>query len=257
MKKVFVLVSLLALAVAIPAGAQTNSKNIARIYTIKTKPGEAQQWEAGMKKLEAWDHQNNMPGILYVWSVISGPNYGDYILGTFGHDWKDFDAMQAHAEKVGAGKEIQETVAPYTASVGISYYAFLSNLSSPITPGQKPMPMSELSFFTLKPGGTQPVINAIKQAGAAMAKTHWKGNGPGEWYALADGGEGPQLVLSVGHENWAGFQEPSPSLTEMLAQAYGKAGAHALGHEFNSHVRSEYSEIIRYRPDLSYNPAGQ
>jgi hypothetical protein len=42
-------------------------------------------------------------------------------------------------------------------------------------------------------------------------------------------------------------------LTEMLAQAYGKAGAQALGHEFNSHIRGTYSEIIRYRPDLSYN----
>jgi hypothetical protein len=257
MRKACVFLALLALAVAIPAGAQTQSKNIARIYTIKVKPGEGQQWEAAFKKLEAWEHQQNLPGTLYVWSVISGENFGDYVLGTFGHDWADFDEMQARGEKVGVGKEVGETVAPYTASVGISYYAFLSDMSSPITPGQPPMPMSEVTFFTLKPGGMQPVMNAIKQAGAAMAKTHWKGNGPGEWYALVDGGEGPQLVLSVGHENWAGFQAPSPSLTEMLAQAYGKAGAHALGHEFNSHVRSENSEIIRYRPDLSYNAPAQ
>ena len=252
MRKACVFLSLLALAVAIPAGAQSNSKNIARIFTIRTKPGQAQQWEGGLKKMTAWYHQQNLPVTLYVWSVISGEDLGDYVLGEFGHDWADFDQMQARGEKVGVGKEVEETVAPYTESVKMSFYTFLPNMSSPITPGQKPMPMSEVTFFTLKPGGTEPVINVIKQAGAAMAKTHWKGNGPGEWYALVDGGEGPQLVLSVGHENWAGFQEPSPSLTEMLAQAYGKAGANALGHEFDSHIRGIYSEIIRYRPDLSY-----
>ena len=261
MKKVFVFLSLLALAVAVamPAGAQSNSKNIARIYTIKAKPGEGQQWESAFKKLEAWEHQQNLPGTLYVWSVISGDEFGEYILGTFGHDWKDFDEMQARGEKAGVGKEIGETVAPYTESVTISYYAFQPGLS--ITPpnlNQPPTPMSHVTFFTLKPGGMEPVMNAIKQANAAIKKTHWPGaENPGGWYALVDGGEGPQLVLSIGLKNWAGLQEPSPTFDEMLVQAYGEAGAHAIEHEFDSNVRSEYSEIIRYRPDLSYNAPTQ
>jgi hypothetical protein len=257
MNKVCAFLSLLVLAVAIPAGAQTNSKNIARIYTIRAKPGQEQQWEAGLKKLQAWEHQQNLPGTYYVWSVISGPNIGDYILGEFGHAWADFDEMQARAEKAGFGKELDETVAPYTESVGISYYAFLTDLAiTPPDPNKPPMPMSEVNFFNLKPGGLAPAINAIKQANAAIKKTHWPGaENPGGWYVLVDGGEGPQLVLSGGLKNWAGMQEPSPSFEEMLEQVYGKAGAHALGHMFYSHVRSESSEIIRYRPDLSYNAA--
>jgi hypothetical protein len=257
MRKVCVFLSLLALAVAIPAGAQTNSKNIARIYTIGTKPGQAQQWEAGVKKMNAWSHQQNLPQTPYVWSVISGEHVGEYILGWFGHDWKDFDEMEARGEKAGVGKEIAENLQPYTESVTISYYAFLPDVSTPITPGQPPTPMSEVMFFTLKPGGMEPVMDAIKQVNAAIAKTHWKGNGPAGWYALVDGGEGPQLVLSIGHENWAGFQAPSPSLDEMLVQAYGKAGAHAIEHQFDAHLRGEYSEIIRYRPDLSSNGPAQ
>jgi hypothetical protein len=258
MRKVCVFLSLVALAVAVavPAGAQTNSKNIARIYNIKAKPGEAQQLEAGMKKMGAWGHQQNLQPP-YIWSVISGERVGEYVLGWFGHDWADFDEMQARGEKAGVDKMIAENLVPYTESVKISFYSFLPRLSSPITPGQPPMPMSEVMFFTLKPGGMEPVMDAIKQVNAAIAKTHWKGNGPAGWYALMDGSEGPQLVLSIGHENWAGMQAPSPSLDEMLEQAYGKAGAHALEHEFNSHVRGEYSEIIRYRPDLSYNPSAQ
>jgi hypothetical protein len=259
MRKVCVFLSLvaLALAVAVPAGAQTNSKNIARIYTIKTKPGQAQQWEAGFKKLQSWEHQQNLPGTLYVWSVISGPNYGDYILGTFGHDWADFDEMQARGEKSGVGKEIGETVAPYTASVGISYYAFQTDLAiTPPDPNKPPLPMSEVNFFTLKPGGLGPAINAIKQVNAAIKKTHWPGaDNPGGWYVLVNGGEGPQLVLSGDLKNWAAMKLPTPSFLEMLEQVYGKAGAHAIMHKFYSHVRSESNELIRYRPDLSYNAA--
>lgn len=259
MKKVLVLVSLLALAVAIPAGAQTQSKNIARIYTIKAKPGQAQQWEAALKKLEAWEHQQNFPGTFYVWSVISGDHYGDYVLGEFGHEWKDFDEMQARGEKAGFGKEVGETVAPYTESVKISYYAFQRDLSIvPPDPNKPPLPMSEVNFFTLKPGGLGPAMNAIKQVNAAIRKTHWPGGDtPGGWYVLVNGGEGPQLVLSGGYKNWAALQPPSTSFFKMLEEAYGEAGAKAIGHDFYSHVRSESNELIRYRPDLSYNVPAQ
>ena len=76
MRKMAVFVSLLALALAIPAGAQSNSKNIARIIAIKAKLGEGQQWEAASKRFHAWEHQHNVPGNAYVWSVISGENQG-------------------------------------------------------------------------------------------------------------------------------------------------------------------------------------
>ena len=257
MRKVLVFLSFIALAVALPAGAQSQPKTIARIYTIKVKRGEEQQWETGMKRLNAWLHQHNAPTTGYTWLVISGAETGEYVLGSFGLNWKDFDTMQERAAKEGFGKETQATVVPYTQSLQISYYAFLPDLSSPVKPNQPPTPMSEITFFNLKPGGQQAVINAIKQANAAMTKTHWKGNGPAGWYVLADGGERPQLVLSIGHMNWAGFQAPSPSLGEMLDQAYGKTRAQALGHTFNSHVRAENIEIILYRPDLSYIAASQ
>jgi len=256
MRKVIVFLSLVAVGVSVlmPAGAQTQPKTIARIITVRAKAGQGQQWEDALKSLQSWEHQQSVPGTSFSWNVISGDGFGAYVFGTFGHDWNDFDIMQAEGEKVGIGKEIGQTVAPYTASVKISYYRFLPDVSTPITPGLPPTPMSVVTFFTLKPGGVEPVLNAIKQVGAGMEKTHWKGNGnPAGWYELVDGGEGPQLVLSIGLKNWAGLKEGSPSLVQMLVQAFGKAGAHAIEHEFDSNVRSVYTEIIRYRPDLSYN----
>jgi hypothetical protein len=258
MRKVLVSLCFLALAVALPAGAQSQPKTIARINTIKVKPGEGQQWEAGTKRLNAWKRQENGPATTYIWSVISGGETGEYVEGSFGHDWKDFDAGRKRAVKDGFGKEVQATVVPYTELYESSYYAFQPDLSSPVNPNQPPTPMSEVTFFTLKPGGLQPVVNAIKQTNAAMGKTHWKGvGGSAEWYVLVSGGEGPQIFFSIGLKNYAAMQSPSMSVPDMLVQAYGKAKAQTLEHTFNSHVQSEYSELISYRPDLSYIAASQ
>lgn len=103
-----------------------------------------------------------------------------------------------------------------------------------------------------------PVIGAIKEVNAAIKKTHWAGaDTPGGWYVLADGGEGPQIVLSIGLKNWASMQGPSLSFGDMLSEVYGKPGAKALGRSFSTHVRSVRTEIIRYRPGLSYIAASQ
>ncbi len=131
MRKAYVFLSLVAVSVAVAmrVGAQTQPNTIARIITIKVKPDQSTQWEGALKRLEAWEHQQNLPGTTYVWSVISGEHSGDYVLGTFGHNWKDFDAMDLQRDKVGVGKEIGETVEPYTESVTFSYYAFQPDLA--------------------------------------------------------------------------------------------------------------------------------
>jgi len=66
MRKLLVFLSFVALAVALPAGAQSQPKTIARINTIKVKPGEGQQWEAGTKRLNAWKHEKNVPAATYI-----------------------------------------------------------------------------------------------------------------------------------------------------------------------------------------------
>lgn len=165
MRNGLVFLSFVALLVAaLPVGAQSQPKTIARIITLKVKPGEGQQWEAGMKRLHAWAHQENLPGNSYTWSVISGENFGEYVVGTFGHNWKDFDTMQARAVKDGIGKEIQAKVAPYTESVEISYYAFQPELSITLPdPKQPPTPMSSVTFFTLKPEACHPLSARSKK----------------------------------------------------------------------------------------------
>lgn len=243
------------LAAVMVVWGQSQPKNtVARIYTIKAKPGEGQQWEAAAKRFHAWEHQHNVPGNTYIWTVLTGPNEGAYVIGQFGHAWKDFDAMQMQGEKDGVGKELRATIAPYTESVMTSYYYFRPDLSiNPPDPNMPPSPLTAVTFFTLKPGGMDPVVNVIKQANEAIKKTHWPGaNNPGGWYVLANGGVGPEIVLAGNLRNYAGMEPTSPSFGAMLVSVYGKAGAEALGRTFDRQVRGIRTELLHYRSDLSY-----
>jgi hypothetical protein len=253
MKKLSVFLVLLAIAAALPAAAQTQSNTIGEVIRVKVKTGQSQQWEAAVKTLEQWEHQHNIPDTIYMWSIIAGEHTGEYYVGLFGHNWKDFDAIWKETE---LNKEIGATVAPYTESIERSFYEFLPDVSSPIDPSQPPPAYESITFFQLKLGGTDAVMNVIKQANVAIKKTNWSGR-KSAWYRLVEGGEYPQLVLSTGHDDWASFQEPSPSFSDILQQTFGKAGSEALGREFDKNVRSARGEIIQYRPDLSYIAASQ
>ena len=253
MRKTCVFLCLLALAAVLPASAQAEHNTIARVYDVVPKAGMDQQWQEGLKKFHQWEHEHHVAGTYYTWRVISGDRWGHYLIGTFGHDWKDFDAMEKDAP-AGIGDEFRADLPPYTGSVKAAYYAFRTDLSSTKpNPSQPPSHFTALITIMLKPGGDEDIADVIKAGNAAAEKSHWSGN-PSQWYSLVDGGEVPQLVLAVSHKDWADFQQPDPSFGKMLSGVYGKEGAEALGHKFNKQVRSIKTEILQYLPDLSYIP---
>ena len=252
MRKVLVFLSFIALAIALPAGAQMPAKSLDRIVVVKTKPSMSAQYEAGVKKLIDWSRQQKRPHTYYCWNIISGPRTGQYVFGTLGHDWKDFDAAEEGSG--GALKIIMEDMDPYTESVMISYWVYRKDLSGPPpNAGQAPPAFADVITFFLKIGGEPAVTDAIKTVGAAIQKSHWKGNGgPSGWYSRVNGGYGSALALSTGHENWADFQPPEPDLFKMINEVYGQEGAAAIWKKFDSGLRNVRTEIWRYRPDLSY-----
>ena len=256
MRKVGVFLSIIALAIALPASAQMAPKSMGQIYVIKTKPSMSAQWEAGFKKLIDWSKQQNRPATYYCWSILTGPRTGEYVLGTFGHDWKDFDAI--NTPNPDAGKIIQEDMAPYTESVRRSFWAYRGDLSGPpANAGQTPTAFSAVITFFFKQGTDMGSISdTIKQVRAAMKKSQWPGN-PGSWYSLVNGGFEPTMAVVLGHPNWADFQPPDPSLGKMLGEVYGQEGAGAIFNKFYGSMRAVRSEIWAYRPELSYIAASQ
>jgi hypothetical protein len=255
MRKVCVLLSFLALAFALPAGAQMHPKTVARIVNIKVKPGMGPEFEAGLKKFHQWEHEHHFPVTYFTWAIISGDRTGQYMLGTFGHDWKDFDEIQKAA--AGSGEQIQEDMGAYVESAVISYWVVRPGLSlTPPDPNAKVAPFADVTTFYLKPGDENDVEDVIKEVNTAIRKTQWPAK-PSRWYSLFNGGDGAAMVLASDCQSWAEFQTPETSLGKMLAGAYGQDGAETLMKKFDKALKSVRTEIYRYQPDLSYIPASQ
>ena len=78
----------------LPALAQETPGTVARIGVFEPKPGAAAQFEQGRKKHFEFHRKENDTWSWFTWEVISGEHEGTYITGTFGHQWKDFDAWE-------------------------------------------------------------------------------------------------------------------------------------------------------------------
>ncbi len=255
MKRTVVCLFVAALAVALPAAAQMRPKTIVRLYDVKVKSGMHQQFEAGVKKIRAWQKEHNYPLRSLTWSVISGERDGEYLIPVFAANWKEFDAAAKFGPEM--GKEIQADVGPYQESVVASYWQLQPDLeANPPQVNATPPKFISLTTYYLRPGAGDRLEDVIKQANAAIKKTSWPTK-PDEWYTLENGGKGTQLLHVTWHQDWASFQPPDPSFGKMLSNVYGKEGSHALFMKFVKGVKTWRTEILRYRPELSYTPSSQ
>jgi hypothetical protein len=242
------LVVLLLMLLALPVLAQEEEGTIARIIFFRAKPGMQQQFEEGLKKHMAWHKAQNDPWAWSMWSYLSGEETGMYGGGTFGHEWEDFDNVPVDQEADGA--DVAENVIPYAAPGAVwRYYQFLPKVSKPLG---TPAAMSQILVFRVRFGKSTEFASLIKKFHEAIEKTNWPEHYG--WYMLVNGGQIPEYVLVISHENWASLKGPEKPFPAMLAEAVGQEEAEALLERFRKVVKSESSTLARNRPDLSYTP---
>lgn len=240
---------LFALAAVLPAMSQKPG-NVAEIHTNRIKPGMTMQYEAGRKKHMAWHKTQNDPWSWYVWEVQTGEGTGSYVVGTFGHHWKDLDGRE---------KFVQADTADAEANMGASlaggptsYYLYRQDLSM-APEAFPPAPMISITHFMLKPDGTNDFVEAVKKINEGIKKTNYPQPGASRWYQLANGGEGPHFVLVGDRANWAAFEPPSDkTLDAAMEEAYGKEQGAAILSSVRKTFRSVHTEVLQYRADLSY-----
>ncbi|MFI5166111.1 MAG: hypothetical protein ACHQQS_05800 [Thermoanaerobaculales bacterium] len=252
-KRVAVVCAALVVSVfGLPGLAQEKPGVVARIGVFKPKPGMVQQFEQGRKKHFEWHRKNNDAWSWFTWETISGPQSGTYITGTFGHNWKDFDAW----EKIDAADsaDANANMGPYIEQEFAKYYVILSDASRPPA-GKDPSAMAQVTHFYVKVSGVEAFIAAIKEAKTALDKVNWPVHS--FWYQLASGGEGPELVLVTARSSWADIQPSERTLAQALAEVYGPEKASALLDTVRKNTDHTFSELLRYRPDLSYVPAAK
>ena len=74
---------------------------------------------------------------------------------------------------------------------------------------------------------------------------------------LVNGGQTGTYVLSLPRNSWADFEDKPEvkPFRDMLKEAFGQAEADSIVDRIDRSVEKETSEILQFRPDLSYLPS--
>jgi hypothetical protein len=232
--------------------AQQKPGTLASLEFQTPKNGMVKQYEDGRKQKAAWHKEQKDTLPLLVWETMSGDHTGTYIVGRLDQHWADLDkpSVPDQADLDTYNKLIGASV----QSLVTRYYDLLPKASRPPdSPGLSKY--SEIITYKTRPGKDNDFRGALLRATEAIEKTKWPARYL--WYELVNGGPSGTFVLVIPHANWADFEDkpdmkPFP---EMLKDAFGPAEAESLTKRFDSDTESITSEIIQYRPDLSYLPA--
>jgi hypothetical protein len=231
------------------AQAPQPAAKVCEIHTNKPKPGMTQQYEQARQKHMAWHKSQNDTWSWAVWEITTGDHTGEYIVGSCDHEWKDFDGRDKFDAADSANAN--STMGPYLAGETMSYYVLRSDIS-PATSAAAPPPYLQVTHFSVKPEGVPEFIEGVKKITAAVAKVT---NPPARsnWYALANGGHGPEFVLVQERKSIGELQAPAKSLDQIVQEAYGDQGA-AIIAAVRKAEWGVYTELLHFRADLSYMP---
>jgi hypothetical protein len=239
------------LFVACSLAAQDKPGTLASIEFQKVKNGALPQYEAGRKQKAAWHKQQNDPLPLLVWETLSGDNTGSFVVGRFDQHWADYDKPAVSDEADLA--EFQKVVGIYVDSVVTRYYDFMPKISNAVRDAS-PSKFSEILTFHVRYGKESDFRSAISRVYDASQKTKWPVNYA--WYELVSGGSTGVFVLVLPRKSWADFEDKPEvkPFREMLKEAVGQEEADSIVDRIDHSVEKETSEIMKFRPDLSYQP---
>lgn len=249
-------------AVAGHAQAQpaTADVSIAQIAFHVPRLGHTAEYEQSVKAHVAWLREQRDKFAWQTWQVITGKDTGSYIVGTFGHPWEDFDERERFGSV--ADNRLDTSVANHVTSSFRSFYILRTDLS--LSPEPKSPPKYEqLNIFEVRPEGAREFSQAIKKMNTALQKTGFtsesflspnSAGGHSRWYFMTNGGAGPQYVLVTDRTSYRDFRPVATSLDEVMEQVYGKEQGDAIMSNVRKTYTRVHSELLRYRPDLSYTP---
>jgi hypothetical protein len=113
---------------------------------------------------------------------------------------------------------------------------------------------TEVITFHVRFGHGDDFRSAIARAAEARQKMNSQSHG--SWHRLVNGGPGGTFVLTIEHANWASMADDPAikPLRDDLRAAFGEQEAMSVIERLNSSIESTYSELMEFRPDLSYIP---
>ncbi len=239
------------LLAAISVAAQGQPAEVAALEFQTPKSGMVKQYEEGRKQKVEWHKQQKDTQALYVFETLTGERTGTYLVGRLGIHWADMD----HPTVTDADDlaEYQKAIAGSVDKLVSADYEYMPKVSNP--PTERIGKYTDVITFHIRYGKGDDFRSAVARVHEAreQMKSPWHYN----WYHLVSGGPGGTYVLTIEHANWASFEDDPAikPLREDLRAAFGEQEATSVIERLNSSIESTYSEIIQFRPDLSYIPA--
>jgi hypothetical protein len=74
---------------------------------------------------------------------------------------------------------------------------------------------------------------------------------------MVNGGDAPHYAIVFPMKGGADMAPLEPSFEQMLEKAFGKFEAREILEGFGKTIARNWSEVLVYRPELSYRPSGK
>jgi hypothetical protein len=190
-----------------------------------------------------------------VFETITGEDKGNYVVTRRGLHWADLDNNDTEADRAQERAEFQKAMGDSRAKVVTRMYEEVPELghSTGLANGE-PAKYYEIDTFHVPLGKGDIFLAGLARFREALEKT--KTPMDTSWFALSEGGESGTWVLVIPHDTWASFDDPAvKSPPEILRNAFGADEGRAIANEIASACGGFFtSEVIEFRPDLSYFP---
>lgn len=240
-----------------------NDVSVAQIFFEVPEMSKRNDFEQGLTKHIEWRKARRDTWSWLTWEVLTGRDTGKYIIGTFGHKWEDFDSREAF--NAADDNDFKKNVGPFLSSSSCTFYVLRTDLSLSAEPNL-PSKFEQLNIFAVRPEGAREFSQSIKKMNAAVKQTNFvsesflspnSAGGHSRWYFMTNGGEGPQYVLATDRSSYGDFRPVETSLDDVMEQVYGKEQGDSVMSNVRRTFVHVYSELLRFRPDLSYQPSVQ
>lgn len=233
--------------------AQGNPGTMYEVITQVIKPGMTTKFEQGAKDVVAYAQSHGDTTGASSFETVNGPNMGNVVV-LAPYQWADQDNPPSY--EAGLEQVIAKNVGPNLSSLQISIVRLLPNLGSPAPANATPQKYYQVISLGIKPGKMTEFLAAATQLSAAENKVNPQPN-PVLIYQLVSGGDPNEIIVAIGHPDYADFGKPGKSNSEVLREAYGEDVATSVIASLDNSVASEQISISRYRPELSIIASGQ
>ena len=180
--------------------------------------------------------------------VMSGPRTGEYVIGTAGHYWKDYDNRVATDDHNKDWARINKTYVE--DSSGMNF--FVKNLDASYN--DRRSPMWTTTYFYCKPGGVGKMINILKKIRSANeASKYERSYGT---YVRRASGRGSVLVLLNRMDGMVDMGPANSTLRERWTAKHGEEDSFddAVSEWLDSFTHTE-AEILQLVEGMTTPPS--